>query len=102
MKKIVLIAAAALLLNGCGARIVDRAEKVHAVAAQEADIMAGFILKTACHAPNDALLRWCESSSDICLAIWYGCPEVRALVGAVSQALTTRKEFRLLVEPVED
>ena len=101
MLKMLVVAVAMLVLSGCAARFVDKAEKAHAVVAHEADIAAGFILKTACHAPVDALVRWCSSSSDQCLAIWYGCPDIRVLVGAVSSALATRSEFHLLVEPIE-
>ena len=81
-----IIVVAVLLLGGCVAQYVDKAEKLHAIAAHEADIAAAFIVKAACHAPTDALLRWCEST-DICRAIYYGCPTVRNLMAAMATAM---------------
>ncbi len=98
--KYLMLGLVVLLLGGCAARIIDGVEKAHAVAAHEADIAADFIRVAACHAPSDALVRWC-SSTDICRAIWYGCPDVRALVSAVTQAVASEKTFRLVIEPVE-
>lgn len=99
--KYLMLGLAVLMLGGCAVQAVDRAEKLHAVVAHEADIAAAFIQKAACHAPLDAMVRWCTSSTDTCRAIWYGCPDARAFVSAVSQAVASEKTFRLVIEPVE-
>ena len=90
VRTIVVIVAGLLLvtaLGGCVERLRAGLEAAHDVAAGQADAAAELGLEIACHSPSDALLRWCQSSGDICRAINYGCPTVRALVAAIRDAM---------------
>lgn len=75
-------------LGGClPSQTIDAIEAADRVAEGEADKTLAFVKRRLCRLPVDVLGRAANASADDARAIFYGCPEVRALSLSVLRAV---------------